>query len=239
MGDSVSVSIIVPVYEDNDNSVIVNIGALVHKLNELGIEEYELIVFSSIKRYLTFPDYLISNKKIIFVGLRRKLGVGSIFRKGIQIADKEYVGLIPPYNQVSLESLKGILAALKDRDIVVSYIKNPKVRSWHRIIASAVNTLIVNWLFGLKLKYYHLSFYRTSLVKKVGITGDSHAAMIEAAVWMVKSGANIAQVPFIMIPHKFKSKSRAFGIGNITNIFKTYLLLFCQVMILRKRINLN
>lgn len=236
MSEPVSISIIVPVYEDNDDNVIINIYTLVNKLNELGIKEYELLVFLSIKRYLTFPDYLTNNKKIIFVDHRGEIGLGSIFRKGIQRAGKEYVGILPPYNQINLESLKDICAALKGRDMVVAYIKNPKARSWHRIVASAVNTMMVNLLFGLKLKYYHLSFFRTSLAKKVNITSDSHAAMIETTVWLAKSGASVIQLPFIMVPHDFKSKSRAFRIANIVEIFKTYATLFWQVQILRKRL---
>lgn len=234
-----SISIIVPVYEDSDNAVIIYIGALVNRLTELGIKEYELLIFLSVKRYLTFPDYLTNNERIIFIDHRGEIGLGSIFRKGIQRAGKEYVGLIPPYNQVNLESLKSILAALKNHDMVVAYIKNPKARPRHRIAASAVNTMAVNLLLGLKLKYYHLSFYRTSLAKKVSITSDSHAAMVEAAVWMAKSEANLIQVPFALIPHNFKSKSHAFDINNIRLIFKTYARLFWQIRVLGKRINLN
>ncbi|GEM_PF-6284450 len=236
MSEPVSISIIVPVYEDNDDNVIINIDALVNQLTEWGFREYELLVFLSIKRYLTFPDYLTNNEKIIFVDHRGEIGLGSIFRKGIQRASKEYVGLIPPYNQVNLESLKDISAALKGSDMVVAYIENPKARSWHRIVASAVNTMIVNLLFGLKLKYYHLSFFRTSLAKKASINSNSHAAMVEATVWLAKSGASVIQLPFIMFPHNFKSKSHAFRIANIVEIFKTYATLFWQIRILRRRI---
>lgn len=238
MESIVSITIIVPVYEE-EYDVAPNIDALTNKLNKLGVKDYELLVFSSTKRYSTFPDYLTGNKRIQFFDHWGDTKLGSIFRRGIKIAKKEYVGLIPAYNQVSLDSLDDIFKALSNNDMVIAYIGNHKARPWHRAVASEVNTKLVNLLFGLRLRYYHLNFFRTALAKKMPFTTDSHAAMVEAAVWMAKSGAILTQVPFTMIPHDFKSKSHAFDPDNIWIILKTYARLFWQIMILRKRINLS
>ncbi len=242
MGKPVSFSLIVPVYEEEYN-VAPNIEALAAKLQALTslgvIKDYEILVFQSAERYLNFPQCLIANKNIKFIDHGGYTELGGIFRRGIKLAEKETVGLITPYNQVNLCSLDKILPALSDYDMVVAYIGNLKTRPWYRELFSALNTMLLNLAFGLKLKYYHLNFYRTALAKKVRITTDSHSAMVEVAVWVAKSWTKIHQVPFVMIPHNFASKSRIFRMKNIMSIFKTNFRLFWKIRILGKRINLN
>lgn len=237
MSDTVSVSIIVPVYEEEYN-IVPNIDDIISKLGQFGVKEFELLIFASTQRLSALPDYLTADKKILLFDHEGCNEIGGIFARGIKLASEEYVGLITPYNQFSLEGLGTVFEALRKNDMVATYIKNPKARPWHRTLASVVNTLLVNLLFGLRIKYYHECFYRSRLVKKVRFTTASHAAMVEAAIWIAKSGASIAHVPFVMIPHNFKSKSRAFRFKNIIEIFKTYIQLFWQIRVLGKRIDL-
>lgn len=242
----ISFSLVVPVYdgENEGYDIFASINAMNAKLSGLlsagAIKDYELVVIMSFRR-LFADSHLQLDKRIRFVYQkeREKVELGNMFKMGIWLAKKECVGLITPYNQVDLGILDNIVEALKNHDMVVAYISNHFSRPWYRIAASQANTILVNLLFGLKLKYYHLNFYRTDLVKRVEITTDSHAAMIEAAVWLAKSNISIAQIPFTMIPHNFKSKSRAFRIKNIYNIFMTYFRLFWRIRILKKRIDLS
>ncbi len=244
MKNPVSISLIVPVY-DEEYDVVPNITALLSKLEDIlakdVIGDYELLVFLSAMRMFNFwqRQDLVPNERIKFINHNGNTKLGNIFTKGIQFAQKKYVGLIPPYNQVNLDSLESILEALSTHDLIVAYIGNHSARPWYRMILSEMNTVLVNLFFGLNLKYYHLNFYRTSLVKRVRFTTDSHAAMVEATVWLAKSGASLSQVPFMMIPHNFKSKSHAFDLDNIWLILRTYARLFWQITICRKRINLN
>jgi len=238
----ISLSLIVPVY-DEEYDIAPCLGAMVRKLQDLlfkrKLADYELLVFSSYGKFINLPFYFIGNKKIKFFERGKINKIGNMFARGIRLASSEYVGLLSPYNQVQLDVLEDILNALSTHNMVVAYIGNPSARPWHRGVASEFNNKIVNWLFGLNLRYYHLNFYRTAAVKKVKTTTDSHAALVEAAVWLAKSGANIAQVPFVMVPHNFKSKSRAFALDNVKCIFKTYIRLFWKIMVLRKRIDLR
>lgn len=235
-----SFSLVVPVYNEDCN-IAHNIVKMDLKLRNMVcsgiINDYEIIVLWGIKKNMSILNDLLKLRDLIIYEHKR-LELGSMFRQGIALAEKEYVGLITPFNQVDLNSLKDILKALKSHDMVVAFIGNHSARPWYRVIASEINTKLVNGLFGLNLKYYHLNFYRTDLIKKVKFTTYSHAAMTEAAVWLAKSGASIAQVPFVMIPHNFKSKSRVFRLKNIIDIFKTYGRLFWRIRILGERISL-
>lgn len=238
----ISFSLIVPVYAEAPNIVsnIENINLKLRDMIGAGIvSDYEVMVLWGIhnRPLLKALQDLKLRNSIVYEGQYPELGV--MFKLGISFARKEYVGLITPFNQINLDSLKDILTALNSHEMVVAFIGNRSARPWYRIVASEFNVMLVNWLFGLRLKYYHLNFYQTALVRKVPFTTDSHAAMVEAGVWMANSGANLIQVPFTMIPHNFKSKSRAFRIVNIIEVFKAYMKLFWRIRILRKRINLS
>lgn len=244
MDKSISFSLIMPVYSECDNLVsnILNMTAKLHDMTHDGylINGYEIIVLWGIKsQSLLLNSLRRLNLKNVIIYESQCPELGIMFKRGISLAQKECVGLITPFNQVDLCSLENILKALNSHDMVVAYIGNLKTRPWYREFASRVNIELINWLFGLKLKYYHFNFYRTALVRSVPFTTDSHAAMVEAAVWVAKSGVSLAQVPFVMIPHNFKSKSRAFRPGNIISVCKTYVRLFWNVMILSKRIDLS
>lgn len=237
----ISFSLIVPVYEEEDQSVEINIRGLLWNLDNLiKDKDYELLIICSQKRQRDLDAFpRPASEKIRFIDHEGNTELGYMFRRGVQLAAKEYVGLITPYNQVDLESFGPILKSLKNHHLVLAYIGNPYARPWHRILASAINTFLVNLSFGLKLKYYHLGFYRTALVKKVPFTTESHAAMVEAAVWLAKSGVSLGQVPFTMIRHSFKSKSRAFRIGNLFDVFRTYARLFWRIQVLKERLSLD
>lgn len=240
---ALSLSLIVPIYEDEDPNVEMNIFALIQKLDDLiRDKDYELLIICSQKRRSFLEPHLSKGREtrlggeIKFFDHENNTELGYMFAKGVRLATKDYVGLITPYNQVDLESLGPILQGLRSHDMVVVYIGNPHARPLHRIVASAINTFLVNCIFGLKLKYYHLGFYRSALVKKVPFTTDSHAALVEAMVWMAKSNFDVIQVPFTMVPHRFKSKSRAFRAQNLVNIFKTYAKLFWRTRVKGERL---
>jgi hypothetical protein len=232
-----SVSIIVPTYDD-EYDIVPSLSEIFDRMLYLVarklINDFELIVFLRDKDFSKLSSFMVGKKEINWICRGDDRELGSMFARGIRLARMSHIGLITPYRQVDLEIFQKVVEAFKsnDNDIVVTYIGNNFARPWYRGVASLSNTLFVNLLFGLKLKYYHLNFYRTSLVKKMSFTTKSHAAMVEAAVWTAKSGAKTAQIPFTMIFHNFKSKSRAFRIKNLVEIFKTYIMLFWRIRIL-------
>lgn len=242
MGKPISFSLIVPVYSECHN-LVSNIASMAFRLCDMvslgTISDYEVAVLWGIRNNPLLNDLLYLNLKNTIIYENQYPELGIMFKRGISLARKECVGLITPFNQVDLGSLKYILESLNTYDMVVAFIGNRSARPWHRVVASEFNTKLINLLLGLKFRYYHLNFYRTNLVRNVPFTTDSHAAMVEAGVWIAKSGATLTQVPFIMVPHNFKSKSRAFRITNIIKAMKTYAVLFWRIRVLSKRINLS
>jgi len=118
----------------------------------------------------------------------------------------------------------------------VPYIQNPEVRPLIRRFLSTAYVKIINTAFGLKMRYYNgLCFFKTSMVQRVPVSTYGFAYMTEILVKLLKSGATFIEVLMILQARE-KGATKAFRLKNITSVFKTFLTLFWEVQILRKRI---
>ena len=237
-----SLSLILPVYDD-DSSVSEIIKDIDKKFRELGLCDYELLIFLDSGSAGLIAQILSElskdNEKIRVFDKLGNDKIGSIFAAGIKNSRKDYVGIWSAYNQVSVDSFDFILPAIETSDIVPSYIQNPEARQWYRTAISKFNVFFLNMLFGLNFRYYHLCFFKTEFAKKVEIKSSFHSAMSEAIIWLAKSGARCTEVPFIMIPHRFPSKSHALDLRNIIDNVLHHLNLFLTIRIFRKRLELR
>lgn len=237
-----SLSLILPVYAD-DSNVIDVIRDAKNKFKELELNDYEFLVFLNSRSTRLTAEALSRLSKYdqrirTFVGLNYDK-IGNVFASGIKNSRKDYVGMWSAYNQASVDSFDLILPAIEASDLVISYIKNPRARQWYRMAFSKFNVFFLNLLFGLSFKYYHLCFFRTELAQKVEIKSDFHSAMSEAIIWLAKSGAKCTEVPFIMIPHYFPSKSRALDFRNLINNISHHFRLFLAIRLLEKKLDLR
>ena len=88
------------------------------------------------------------------------------------------------------------------------------------------------------MKYYNgPCYFKTDMVKKVPISTFGFAYMTEILVKLLKSGASFIEVPMINRVRE-RGATKAFRVKNIISVFKTFLTLFWEVQILRKRIKL-
>lgn len=237
-----SLSLILPVYA-NDSNVIKVIGDASKKFDKLGLQNYEFLVFLN-PESASLTEQILSelskdNDRIRVFSRFDYNKIGIIFAAGIKNSRKDYVGIWSAYNQADVDSFDLILPAIEASDLVISYIKNPRARQWYRMAFSKLNVFFLNLLFGLNLKYYHLCFFRTEFAQKVEIKSEFHSAMSEAIIWLAKSGAKCTEVPFIMIPHCFPSKSRALDFRNIINNISHHFYLFVAIRLLGKKIELR
>ena len=234
-----SISLIMPAYNEEE-AIEFTVRSVKEKLKQHGFD-YEILIFDDasndqtgeIAEKLSAEDPKI---KIFHNSINMNLGYN--FARGIGMASKTFVGLWPCHGLIASKSLDYILPAIRKTDIVVGYIKNPEIRSRSRRIISRVNVIILNLLFGFKLSYYHLNFYRTDQLKKVPTSTVSYALMVELLVYLVASGADYIETPFFL-RERLTGKSKALRFKNIINILKTYARLFWLVRICRKRISLN
>lgn len=239
MPTSSSVTLVVPAFNEEKN-LKPAIMILQDKLKKWLIKNYEILIFNDGSTDSTgdVAECLAGeDNRIKVFHHSRNLNLGYILDHGIRAASKEYVGIFPAHNQTAPESLDRIFSALGGADVLAAYIANPEVRPWKRRVVSRINTILLNLLFNLKLKYYHFCFYKASLAKQVPISTSSYAAMPEITVWLLKSGASCIQVPFVLKKSQPR-KSKALRPKNLISIFRTLIGLFWKIMILGERISI-
>lgn len=234
-----SISLIMPAYNEEE-AIEFTVRSVKEKLKQHGFD-YEILIFNDasndqtgeIAKKLSAEDLKIK----VFHNLKN-MNLGYNFARGIDMASKTFVGLWPCHGLVTSKSLDYILSAMCKTDVVVGYIKNPEIRPRSRRIISKINVIILNLLFGFKLPYYHLNFYRTDQLKKVPTSTVSYALMVELLVYLVASGADYIETPFFL-RERLTGKSKALRFKNIINILKTYACLFWRIRILREKIDLG
>lgn len=234
-----SVSVIIPAYNEEKN-LVQTVKFLLDRLNENSISDFEVLIFddNSTDNTGKIADELSEkHPQIRVIHNLRNMNLGYNITKGFQLASKEYCGFIPGDNETEPETLDNIFLALGQADIIIPYIKNPEARPWGRRILSKTYVIIINIAFGLNMKYYNgMCYFKTSMVKKVPVSTYGFAYMTEILVKLLKSGAGFIEVPMINRVRE-RGATKAFRIKNILSVFKTFIHLFYEVQILRRRVN--
>ena len=233
-----SISVVIPAYNEEKN-LGATVVFLLERLEKNGILDFEILIFNDNSTDSTgkiADKQAKKHSQIKVIHNSRNMNLGYNITKGFQLATKEYVGFIPGDNETEPETLDNIFQNLGKADIIIPYIKNPEVRSWGRRFLSKTYVIIINTAFGLNMKYYNgMCYFKTATVKKVPVSTYGFAYMTEILVKLLKSGANFIEVP--MINRKIeRGATKAFRIKNIVSVFKTFLHLFYEVQILKRRV---
>ena len=234
-----SISLIMPAFNEAATIEFSVVSACV-KFHQFGFD-YEIFIFDdgSTDKTGEIADCLaLEDSRIKVFHNDKNMNLGFNFARGIELASKEYTGLLPCHGLTDPESFDSVFQALDKADVVITYIANPKIRPLIRRIVSWFNVTLLNLIFGLQLKYYHLNFYRTEILKKIPTSTKSYALMVELLVYAVKSGTTFIQVPFLL-KKRVSGRSKAMRPKNIINILKTYARLFWRIRVLRERIDLG
>jgi glycosyltransferase involved in cell wall biosynthesis len=165
-------------------------------------------------------------------------GFAQAYRRGLGLASKEYVGLIPGDNEIQPVSMRAIFRAVGPAvgtaAIVVPFTANQADRPWLRRVLSRTFTGTVNTLFGLRLHYFQgPSVYPTALARRIPTTTRGYAFLTEMLVRALAAGHRAVEVPMYIQPRQFGA-SRAVTVRNVVTSLKTVLLVLWDVRIRRK-----
>ena len=236
-----SVSVVIPAYNEEKN-LEATVFFLLERLNKNGISNFEILIFDDNSTDATgeIADELAQkHSQIKVIHNPKNMNLGYNITKGFELATKEYAGFIPGDNETEPETLDNIFQNLGKADIVIPYIQNPEARPLGRRILSKTYVIIINAAFGLRMKYYNgMCYFKTEMVKKVPVSTNGFAYMTEILVKLLKSGASFIEVPMINRTRE-RGATKAFRIKNIVSVFKTFIHLFYEVQILRKRVKIT
>jgi len=225
-----SVTIIIPAFREEDN-IEAAIDNVVRAAEESSLD-YEIIVVDdgSPDRTGEYARLRAQVNPRIQVAVNAiNQGFGYSFSRGVRMSAKEFVTVFPGDNDMSAHSLKDLFEARGSCDLVISYMEKSSKRSIFRRAVSGVFVMMMNMLFGLKLKYYNGAFIcRTALLKEIPIKSTGLAALAECIVRLLKNGTSWRAIYFVHTGRRYE-QSKAFSFKSIMAILKTIWVLWWDI----------
>lgn len=226
-----SVTAIIPAYNEAGN-IEATVRSILNGFKAGGFENYEVLIFNDCSQDNTgeIADRLArENTHIKVIHNKPNKGFGYNYQKGIELAQCDYVVMFPGDNVIIEASVQELLSKTGQADIIISYVANPEIRAWSRRFISNAFTILVNFLFGLRVIYYNGSpIIKTSLVRIAPRTTSSFAYMAEILVQLIKAGASYIEVAAFVQPRAY-GKSTALKAKNFYTVSETLLRLFGRV----------
>jgi hypothetical protein len=136
--------------------------------------------------------------------------------------------MFPGHDEGPDEQLRAVLTRAGQADIVINYIANTGARSWPRRVISQAFVLLMNRLFGLRLRDYNgAALHRTEQVRQITIRTDSFAYRAEAS--SSSSGRDSYVEVGTPIAPQATGKTKAFSPRNRLDVGRALVRLPCDV----------
>jgi len=230
-----SLTIIIPAYDEEKNleAAVKSVVEVV----ELRFSDYEILIFDDASHDKTgeIADYLAEKNPLVEVIHNEKnMNLGYNYRKGVELAQKKFILMVPGDNEIAKQTIADVLDCAGQADIIIPYTINPEIRSFFRRFLSQSYTGLINFLFGLNLRYYNgIVLHRAEILKKYKIRTNSFTYQTEILVNLVKRGVSFKEIPMTILSSK--KKSAALRWKNIKTVILGIIKLFFQVRF--KKIN--
>jgi len=227
-----NVSVIVPVYMEAEN-IRGAISSVLRALNEAKIECYEILIIDCKRQDGTddgtpaIADELALINNRIKVFHNSYINLGHKYWMGVDNAKYPYLVMVPGDNEISTESIAGVLRHTGEADLIISYSANMEIRPLFRRCISHTYTFLMNAIAGLHLRYFNgICVHRTELLRRLQYRNDSFAYMAEILIQLLKQGHSYKEVPLML--QLRQGKSSAFKKDNVISISKTFVKLFLR-----------
>jgi glycosyltransferase involved in cell wall biosynthesis len=162
------------------------------------------------------------------------LSLGGAYKRGVAVAEADYVTMIPGDDGFPADSIAEIIRQAGKADIIIPVVTNSAVRTWYRAIASKGFTTLLNWLFWLNVGYYNGAvLHRTALLRTIDIKTNSFAYQAEALVKLIARGATYIHC-YVSIQERAAGRSSALSVRNQVEVWRTIIHLVTTVGIFRR-----
>lgn len=221
-----SVSVVIPAFREEENieAAIENAVAAVSSV----VADYEIIVVDDGSPDKTGEFARIkaeANPNIRVAVNASNQGFGYSFARGVKMTTKDFVTVFPGDNDMAAQSLKDLVLARGQADIVISYMKKTDRRSYLRRFLSWMFVGLMNIIFGLKLKYYNGAFIcRRDLLQSIPIKSTGLAALAECIIRLLRAGRSYKTIYFEHIGRKH-DRSKALNFKSIKAVITTIVVL--------------
>lgn len=229
-------SIVIPAYNEEEN-LAAAIQSVLLAVQGFA-EDFEIIVVDDGSKDATAKiaaEIALNETKVVVLSNAENKGQGYSLLRGIAAAKMDYVSVFPGDNDMAWESLRDVLGAAGRADVVVSYMADMVNRSFLRQCLSRTFVLLLNTLFGLRLRYYNGPFvFKREDIQSLQIRSSGLGLIAECIVKMLKQKKlSYVEVAFVHIGRK-GGKSTALSPRSAVSVAKTVCLLVLDVYFPRK-----
>lgn len=179
------------------------------------------------------------NKSIKVLHNRKNMGLGNAFRYALAHVETTYVTVFPGDNDLSGDSLCEVMKRIGEADLVTAYMIGKQRRTLARRIFSKSYVVLMNFLFGLNLRYFNGPFIvKTSAITSVPLRSNGLDIFAEAKVRMIKKGYSYKEITFEHMGRKH-GVSTAVNLKSIIRTLKNTARLFWDMRRFLKRSHLG
>ena len=166
----------------------------------------------------------------------RNRGLAFSYRKGIELATKEFTCWVAGNNIVPRKGLEDLCDRAGTVDFVFTYIQRD-VRGLFRRSLSRVLTGLFNMLFGVRLRYFNgPPLFRTVDGKRLRLITEGSTIMPEVVLRLIKTGGTYLEIPLQPQPRTAGS-TKTFRIRNLVAVAISVAWLFWDLQIRSARHN--
>lgn len=197
-----SISVIIPAF--NEEKTLEDAVHVVSKvLRE--VKSYEIIIVNDGSTDATgkiAQRLARKNSNIKILHHAKNEGFGATFNDGLTLASKKFVTGFPADNDMYRETFRDIVRARKGGVLVSTYMSRDS-RPYMRRIATRGFTIVMNFIFGLKLKYYNGYFIcPLKLVKPLTLESKGFTYFAELKIKLIKNGVKYIEISYICAPRR-------------------------------------
>lgn len=230
-----SISIIVPAFDEESN--VAAAVQTVHAAASRWFDDVEIIVVndgSSDRTGAVIDELALRLSGVRAVHHASPSGLGGAFRTGLQLASMNCVMRANGCNDMTESSLDVIFGAADATGIVVPFTVNTRERSALRRVISRVFTLIMNALFGFRLRYFnHSVLMPTHLARDADDGSSSYAFQAAMLVRLLDRGTPFVEVG---VEDRFdpRKRTKAFRWANVVGVSRDLARLYVRERLCRR-----
>lgn len=213
MDDKPAISIVVPVYNEEDNIQL--LYQQIRDVCESLQQSYEIVFVDDGSRDRTFAileGIHSQDPRLKAIRFRKNYGQTAAMAAGFEFARGEVVISMDGDLQNNPADIPHLLTKMDEGyDIVCGWRKNRQDKFWSRRVPSVVANWLIGKVTGVRIhdNGCSLKAYRGSVIKNVALYGEMHRFI---PAMSTLAGARIAEIPVNHRPRRFgKSK---YGIGR-------------------------
>ena len=215
--DPVEISVVVPVYNEQDN-VVPLLESIRDALEGLG-RPYEAVVVDDGSTDATAERLREAAERLPMLRvlrLRGNFGQSAALAAGFDHARGDLVVTMDGDRQNDPADILRLLDKLKEGyDVVSGWRRERRDPFWSRRVPSRFANALISWITGVRLHDYGcaLKVYRREILRDVALYGEMHRFLPALARWV---GATVGEIPVAHWPRR--SGLSKYGIGRTVRV---------------------